>query len=229
MRKTKSLYLHEEVLLLALRDREGTIASGSMFMYAMGGAVLSELLLHERVAVDETSKKKLMNVIDSSAIGDPNLDDCLNRVATAKRRTTMQGWVARFAGTKGLKERVAKGLCRRGILKADEGTVLLFFKRKIYPEINPAPERVIIERMRRAIFTDTSDIDARTLVLVSLANSSGLLNMVFEKRDLKNRKARLKKLATEQPAGKATAQAIAAVQAALIASMILTTTVIHSR
>ena len=229
MRKTKSLYLHEEVLLLALRDREGTVASGSMFTYAMGGAVLSELLLRERVAVDESSKKKLLNVIDSSPIGDPPLDDCLNRMATAKRRANMQGWVSKFANTRGFKEWVAKGLCRRGILKADEDTVLLFFKQKIYPEINSVPERAIIERLRRAIFTDTSDIDARTLVLVSLANSSGLLNMVFEKRDLKNRKARLKKLAAEQPAGKATAQAIAAVQAALIASMIMTTTVIHSR
>ena len=226
MRKTETLYLHEEILLLALRDREGTVASGSMFMYAMGGAVLSELLLHERVAVDESSKKKLLNVIDSSPIGDPNLDECLNRMATAKRRTTMQGWVAKLASTKGFKERVAGGLCRRGILKADEGTVLLFFKRKIYPEINPTPENAIIERLRQAIFTDTSDIDARTLVLISLAKSANLLNMIFEKRDLKNRKTRLKKLTAEQAAGKATAQAIAAVQAAFVASMIVTTTVI---
>lgn len=227
MRKTESLYLHEEILLLALRDRKGTVASGSMFMYAMGGAVLSELLLHERVAVDESSKKKLLNVVDSRPIGDPPLDDCLNRIATAKRRTTMQGWVSKFANTKGFKERVAEGLCRRGILKADEGTVLLIFKRKIYPEIDPAPERAIIERLRRAIFMEASDIDARTLVLVSLANSANLLNMAFDKSDLKKRKARLKELAAQEPVGKATAQAIAAVQAA-VAMMILTTTVISS-
>ena len=51
MAKQTALFLHEEVMLLALRDKEGTIASGSMYQYAIGGAVLAELLLHDRVEV----------------------------------------------------------------------------------------------------------------------------------------------------------------------------------
>ena len=33
-----------------------------------------------------------------------------------------------------------EALCRRGILRMDEGKVLLLFKRKIYPELDPAPD-----------------------------------------------------------------------------------------
>ena len=52
------LYLQEEIMLLTLRDKEGTIASGTNYQYAIGGAVLAELLLRNRVTVDEEKKKK---------------------------------------------------------------------------------------------------------------------------------------------------------------------------
>ena len=47
MSANHSLFLHEEILLLALRDEEGTIA-GAMYQYAIGGALLAELLLQTR-------------------------------------------------------------------------------------------------------------------------------------------------------------------------------------
>ena len=53
----RELHLHEEVLLLALRDREGTIASGTHYQYAIAGALLAELLLEERCVVDAEGRK----------------------------------------------------------------------------------------------------------------------------------------------------------------------------
>ncbi len=38
MKKDISLYLHEGIMLLALRDKEGTISSGTMYNFAIGGA-----------------------------------------------------------------------------------------------------------------------------------------------------------------------------------------------
>ena len=52
-----SLYLYEEVMLLALRDREGTIARGTMYQYAIGGAILAELLLSSRVEIENPAKR----------------------------------------------------------------------------------------------------------------------------------------------------------------------------
>ena len=72
-----TLFLHEEIMLLALRDEEGTIASGAMYQYAIGGAVLAELLLSQRIAVDESGKRKLVDLVSSTPLGEPLVDEGL--------------------------------------------------------------------------------------------------------------------------------------------------------
>lgn len=226
-----TLFLHEEILLLALRDEEGTIASGTMYQYAIGAALLAELLLSKRIEVEQSGKRKLVNLISQSPLGEPLIDECLEKVGNAKRRAVLQTWVSRFASVKNLKHRVARQLCRRGILRADEDKVLLIFTRKIYPEVNPGPERELIERLRHAIFTDTRDIDPHTVVLLSLADSTGLLKIVFDKKKLKGRKTRIKQIVDGEITGKAATEAIQAMQAAVMVAVIMptvmTTTMIH--
>jgi Golgi phosphoprotein 3 len=231
MTKQSSLFLYEEVMLLALRDEEGTIASGTMYQYAIGAAILAELLLNKRISVEEASKKKLVNLISSTPLGDPLIDQCLEKIGNSKRRATLQTWVSRFSGIKNLKHRAAQQLCDRGILRATEESILLLFTRKVYPEINPVPEQKLIERLKKAIFSDSRDIDPRTVVLVSLANSTGLLNIVFDKKNLKGRKARIKEISNGEITGKAATEAIQALQAAIMVTCIMpavmTTTIIH--
>ena len=216
-----NLFLHEEIMLLALRDEEGTIASGTMYQYAIGAAVLAELLLNKRIAVGEFRRKKLVDLISSQPLGEPLIDQCLEKISSAKRRASLQTWVSRFAGVKNLKHLVAQGLCKRGILRAEEDKILLLFARKIYPEINPEPERKLIERLRQAIFADSRDVDPRTVVLVSLANSTGLLKVVFDKKELKGRKARIKEISDGEITGKAAKEAIQAMQAAIMVCCIM--------
>ncbi len=231
MTTENSLYLHEEIMLLALRDEEGTVASGTMYQYAIGAAVLSELLLSERIVVDQPGKRKLVNLVSSTPLGESLLDHCLEKITAAKRRAALQTWVARFAGVKNLKHLVARQLCKRGILRADEDKVLLLFTRKIYPEVNPEPERELTERLRHAIFTDAQDVDPRTVVLVSLANSTSLLKVAFDKKELKTRKARIEQIVNGEITGKAAQQAIQAMQAAVMVAImmpaIMTTTMHH--
>ena len=116
------------------------------------------------------------------------MDDCLERVVQAKRRGSLQSCVSRVAHTRQLRSRLAAQLCRRGILLADEDRVLWLFRRRIYPERDPAPERRLIERMHRAITTDTRDNDVRTVAIVSLAKSAGPLPLIFDKETLRRRR-----------------------------------------
>jgi len=231
MTTQNNLFLHEEIMLLALRDEKGTIVPGTMFQYAIGAAVLAELLLNHRIAVDQSSRRKLVDLVSSTPLGDPLLDHCLEKIATARRRAALQTWVSRFAVVKNLKHRVAQQLCKRGILRADEDKILLLFTRKIYPEVNPEPERKLIERLRQAIFTDAPNIDPRTVVLVSLANSTSLLRVVFDKKMLKTRKKRIEQIVNGEITGKAAQQAIQAMQAAVMVAVmmpaIMTTTMHH--
>jgi hypothetical protein len=177
------------------------------------------------------NQKKLVDLISSAPLGEPLLDQCLERITTAKRRAVLQTWVSRFASVKNLKHLIAQRLCRQGILRADEDKVMLIFTRKIYPEVNPEPERKLIERLREAIFTDACDIDPRTVVLVSLANSAGILRVVFDKKMLKARKARIEQVVNGEITGKAAQEAIQAMQAAVMVAVIMpaimTTTIHH--
>lgn len=219
-RRQKPLHLHEEIMLLALRDEEGTVEFGSMYGYALSGAILAELLLAGRIAAEE-GKKKLVNLVSDEPFGEPVIDECLKKIATAKRRAAPQNWVHSFASLKNLHHRIAQGLCDRGILRADEDKVLLIFRRKVYPEINPQPERRLIERLRKAIFSDSARVDPRTTILISLANGANLLRIPFDKKELKKRKRRIEQLTNGELMGKATKQAVEAAQAAVMVACIL--------
>jgi hypothetical protein len=224
MQGNDGLYLYEEIMLLALRDEEGTVASGAMYNYAVAGAILAELLLEGRIRIDEPRKrKKLVTLASDDPVGDELIDECLERIARARRRKRPQDWVSSFANIRQLKHRIAAQLCQRGILRADEDKVLLLFTRKIYPETNPEPERRIIDRLEEAIFTDTDDVDARTVVLVSLAKSTSILRAVFDRRQLKARKRRIKQIISGEVMGKAAQQAIEAAQAAMMIACVMPT------
>ena len=235
---TKSLFLHEEIMLLALAEEKGTVIADDSHRFALGGAILAELLLEKRIAVVEKKKhsqgsglgawlasacaeSNLVDAVSSKRLGDPVLDECLKRVKTAKRRASLKTWVQRFSDMSKLRHRVAGGLCKRGILRADEDKILLIFTRKIYPERDPRPERLIIERLRKAIFTEARDLDPRTAVLLSLAESGNLLKIPFDKKKLRGRKKRIEQITSGELMGKATKEAVQAAQAAVAVAVII--------
>ena len=189
----KELRIYEEIMLLALKDKEGTIASGVDCNYALGGAIMGELLLEDKVEV-EVGRKKLVSLMDTAPVGDMILDEALEKIEISKRRKRLQGWVVKAGNSKDLKNRVALRLCKKGILRIDEGTVLFLFKRKIYPEIDHEPEQRIIGRLHNAIFSETNDIDRRTIVLLAVASSANILPVIFDKSELKSRKNRVKQV-----------------------------------
>ncbi len=218
------LLLHEELMLLALKDREGTLAVDTTVPYAIGGAVLAELLVSERIDVERRGRKTLVEVRDTTPLHDEVIDEWLTTMAAAKKPKTLNDWVARIARGKDLHHRVATQLCRRGILRNDEDKVLWIFTRKIYPELDPTPERHLIARLDAAIFRDHA-VDSRTAVLVAIADAAGILKVVFDKARLKKRKDRIQRIGDGVVAADATKAAIEAMHAAIaIAVMIPTVT-----
>ena len=220
-RHTTPLHLHEEVLLLALRNDKGTVAGSVMYQQAVGGALLAELIFEGRLRTSTEGRSTYAEVASSTPLGDPILDECLNRIATAKRRAKLPTWVQRFSGLSKLKHRVAAELVRKGVLREDEGRVLLLFTRRIYPELDPTHERGIVQRLERAIFSDTAPVDPRTTVLVALAHHTGLLKLNLDRARLKTRKDRIQAVVAGDAIGQATKQAIEAVQAALVVAAVM--------
>ncbi len=218
--RNKSLLLHEEILLLALSDKKGTIESGAWYQQAIAGAILSELLLAKRITMS-SDKKKFVEIIDASSYGDEIIDEALNRISTAKRRANLQTWVQRLSALKQLKHRVANRLCKKGVLRSDEKSILLIFKQKVYPELDPRPERRLVERLEQAIFSDSQSVDPRTVVLVSLASASDMLKIPFDHKKLKGRKKRIEMLINGDLMGRATKEAVQAAQTAIMVACIM--------
>lgn len=240
MPRRKTLYLPEELLLLALRDQEGTIASSDTCKFALGGAILAELLLGKRIKVDPNrrsdsvsgigawladafTERNLVDLISNKPFGNEVLDDCLSRIAKSKRRASLKTWVTRFSNLGKLSHRIAESLCRQRVLREDVGRILLIFKHKIYPELDPKPERELIERLRKAVFTQTRDVDPRTVIMVSLANGAELLKIHFDKKKLRTRRKRIETITSGELMGKATKKAIEAARAAVMATVVVCT------
>lgn len=223
MRAPTALTLHEEILLLALDDNAGTTGVGSLHANAMGGAILAELVLLGALTIDK-DKKKLVNAVPGARVDDAILAECLQLVQEAKRRRKAADWVLKFAGRKDLTNRVARSLVAKGVLGESRDKVLGIFPRTIYPAKNPGPEQELRKRLHHAVFTASSHVDERTAVVVVIANATGLLAKALDKRRLKERKDRLKKLASGQAAGAATREAVEAVQAAIMVATIASTT-----
>lgn len=219
MAKESPLFLHEQIILLVLRDAEGTIPPGIPYSYAIAGAVLAELLMSGRITVEATGWRRLVTLVSRKSLGEPFIDECLGSIAYAKRRASLKTWVSRIARTPNLKHRVAEHLCARGILRADKGRFLLFFTHRIYPEVNPQPERSLIDRLSKAIFTDAQEVDPRTAVLVSLASSARLLPLIYDRRELRRRKARIRQIGDNEMVGGTVREAIRAADGAAAAAM----------
>ncbi len=218
----KQLFLHEEFMLLALREEAGTMASSEQLAYPLAATLLSELLLHKKIELDEVKKKKkLVNLIDATPIGESLLDEALQKIKAAKKRASLNTWVKRLARIKKIKRRTALQLCRRGILRENEDKVLLIFKRKIYPEVNPQPERRLVERIHKAIFTDTDNVDPRVAIIIALAHHTRLLRKKFDKKVLKPRKKRIKQIAEGQLTAVAAKEVMDAVNAAIFVAVIM--------
>lgn len=221
----RELFLHEELMLLALKDRKGTLQSNTMYTYAVGGAVLGELLMAGRVQLDTAGKKDRVQVMDTAPMGDPLLDEWLEAMAQREKPRTPQDWVQRMAQSKDLKHRVARELCRKGILRTDEDKILGIFTRTIYPEVDPGPERDIDARVEKAIVRETEDVAPRTAVLIALAHRAGLLKGVLDKARLKKHKDRIEGIAKGDVTVEATKGAMEAMQAAMVAATTVTTVV----
>ena len=223
------LHFHEQVLLLALKDRKGTPEFGAGFLHlALGGAILAELALDGSIRIEEGKKGFVDAVAGAPVPRNELLAEALEMVRERKRRRRAANWVQAFGMLKQLRHRTARDLCRRGILRQTESKVLLVFSRRAYPTVDPGPERELVARLREAIGGE-GQLTPGLGVVLAVAHATGMLGIHFDRKLLSRRKHRLKELAggkhmvnTRHPTLmtiQATHAATAAAQAAVITAV----------
>lgn len=172
------LTLHEQILLLALTDRDGSLLDETRFEVALGGALLAELLFHGYAELEPGEGHPLVTPIRKKRTGDPALDEALVELHTATRRTTPDRWIERFAESRELHLEVARQLCRKDALQEHPGRVRLVFRRTVYVDLDPDARERVLERIRTAVFEE-EPTDLHTATLIALAGAGVLLQAVF--------------------------------------------------
>jgi Golgi phosphoprotein 3 len=214
-----SLTLAEELLLLGLRDDRGTTAWGAMLPQALGGAVLAELVLLGRLEVGP-GKRPFVELLSDEPTGDRVLDQALARVAASKRRARAATWASRFANRSGLRVAVAESLCRKGVLREEEGRVLWLFRRRVFPERDPAPERELLRRIRRAL-AGTGPVEPRLASVIAIAAPTKLLAANLSGDTLRKARRRIDRISQGHAVGKATREVVQAIQVAVMTAAIV--------
>lgn len=223
MTTRRTLRLHHELLLLALHDRKGTVAFGRMLHVGMAGAAFAELTFEGRVTIrtelrGRRKARQRVEVVSARRVGEEILDAALERLASARRPQSPSKAISRVAHIKRFHGRVAQELARKGVVRATEEDVLLFFRRKVYPTLDPGPERALVERIRAAL--EGGEVpDDRTALLIGIARPTGTLRALYDRRELRALKSRIEAVSEMAgTSGEAVDEAVRAASAAVVAA-----------
>lgn len=162
--KDQRLTLMEEVVLLGLKDQKGYLSFlNDSISYVLRGCILIELAFRRRIRVLREPIKRpfperLVEVVDPAPTGEVLLDEALRLIKT--ERNSIAGWLDLLSGEtwnplkvgyqlKQVRERIAKGLVDKGVLRTEKHSFILF-DMATHPLASPACKEDV---MRRALAT----------------------------------------------------------------------------
>jgi hypothetical protein len=212
--------LPEMFALLVYGDDGSAQVDSTTLGYGLGGALLLELALAERVDVVD---KKIV-VTDPTPTGDTLIDGALRRVQDDPKPRGPGHWVDKLGH--GTRDAVLERLVATGVLTRESDKVLWVFPRTRFPSrygVEPPVETAARQQMRAAI-AGTGAVDARTAAMCALVAATGLDGKVFRDLPRAQVKARLKEIGEGAWAATAVKKAIEEIQAVMIVTMIATTT-----
>lgn len=214
----------EELLLISLNDKKGTIlnSASSALRYGLAGALLVELTLMNRLMLQ--NKKVIVN--DEKSVKDELLNDIFQLIKNDPKSRSPKYWVTRLDGKVGrLKNKLFDRLSNKGIVGKEERQFLGMIPYIRYPLKNEEVKEVIKKKIREGILDEDGNMDDDVAVLGSLVFACNLVNEVFPADERRIARKRLKQIAKEEVYGKAVSETVQAMQVAIMASVIAATTV----
>ncbi|MFC9788821.1 GPP34 family phosphoprotein [Rhodococcus sp. NPDC127528] len=213
--------LAEDLLLLLLDDETGKpVVDGAALPRVLAGAVLLDLALDGVVEpADGTGdvKKGRLVLRNRTAPLDPILAHAAAQLRGSK---PMKPERAIEKLGRNLKEAVLGRVVERGWVHESKGKLLGIFPTKTWPSVDESHERVVRERLWSAL-ADGASPAPRTAALISLLSAVDAAHKVFPDADRKAIRKRAKAIAADEWAGAAVRKAVEAVNAAVVAAVIV--------
>ncbi|KAH7912750.1 Golgi phosphoprotein 3-domain-containing protein [Hygrophoropsis aurantiaca] len=180
--KMPRLTIMEEVLLLGLKDKHGYLSFwNDSISYALRGCILIELALRRRIALVKDANRRrnplpdrLIEVLDDRQTGETILDETLKMMkAQESDRISINGWIDLLSGEtwnvmkigyqlKQVRERLAKGLVDKGVLRTEKRNFLLF-DMATHPVADVRTKDAIVTRVVSLLTATTSTVPPTAL------------------------------------------------------------------
>jgi hypothetical protein len=210
----------EEFLLLCLNETSGRKSiSGEKIDPALGGAVLVELALMERISISDDgqgwSKRRRLSITSTKPTDDDVLDDAL-RFLEPREGKKIKDMINPMAGrslVKGLRVRLLRRLAAAGVLTEQRGRVLSVFPHTTWPAADDAPEGEVRARLRSALVDGLTPTE-RTVALIGLLQATGHVSRTLPDEDRQLVKRRARALAEGDWAAKVVKEVIDGIHAA---------------
>ena len=173
--------LAEEFLLL-LRDEDGTLSRAPEWLvrYALGGAVLMDLALENRI---DTDAHRLF-LIDPTEVGDRLLDPMLAEIARTDQVHDALYWVERATRhADEIREAALARLIENRILQPKDDRFLWIFGAQRYSVVDVQIESELRQRIRELLSGDAIP-DPGDIIIVTLADGCGLVAPLLSSDEL---------------------------------------------
>lgn len=219
--KLPLLTLMEEVLLMGLKDKEGYLSFwNDNISYALRGCILLELAFRNKITlVNDPARRRfelsdrLVEVIDSEPTGEVLLDETLKIMKNDESNLSVTNWIDLLSGEtwnlmkinyqlKQVRERLAKGLVDKGILRTERKNFFLF-DMATHPVADKMSKEFVKNRILNLLIARNVDLEAisndqfpkdtsfkylRTVALVCGSYAANVLENVllalnYDKRD----------------------------------------------
>ncbi|KAK3346696.1 Golgi phosphoprotein 3-domain-containing protein [Lasiosphaeria hispida] len=203
--KQPKLTLMEEVLLLGLKDKQGYLSFwNDNISYALRGCIVLELAFRGRISMQKDPSRRrfplpdrLIEVIDDTLTGEVLLDEALKMMKSSEKMS-VSSWIDLMSGEtwnlmkigyqlKQVRERLAKGLVDKGILRTEKRNFLLF-DMATHPVVDSGAKEEIRRRVRNVLTQRTVVLNAtqflpenlefryiRTIAMVCAAYAANVL------------------------------------------------------
>ncbi|KAJ1924066.1 hypothetical protein GGI13_000284 [Coemansia sp. RSA 455] len=159
------LTLMEETLLLGLKDQEGYLSFwNDSLSYVLRGCMIMELAFRRRIRITKDAftgmtglTDRAVEVVSIKPTGEVLLDEALRMIKTSETRRSVASWMDLLSGEtwniakagyqlKQVRERLAKGLVDKGVLRTEKRN-FLFFDMATHPVQDPRAKDEVIVRV----------------------------------------------------------------------------------
>ena len=184
------LYLYEELFLLCLHEEKVTVppAITAQLGNALGGAILVDLALANKICVTE---KHRLELVDSEPTGDPLLDETLEKILAVDRHKKIAFWLEKFDfRPKKIFPRLYRRLVEDGVLKVEDDD----FKWGFHDETStnhPTSAKYALKSRLRDLTLAYEQADLHQIALLNLLQASEMLDLVFFKDERKVARRRI--------------------------------------